>query len=115
MRRPRGVDPSNPIPHNPAMLIGPHVRKTLGLWDTWSAASSRQAASVASPLPFFVDRSPQQDEKPSMSMARRDSRVAFGFFVVLISVVAAAAEPKNWTAAQDHQNMMDQLGIKSLR
>jgi hypothetical protein len=25
------------------------------------------------------------------------------------------AEPKNWTAAEDHQNMMDQLGIKALR
>ena len=24
-------------------------------------------------------------------------------------------EPKNWTAAQDHQQMMDQLGIKALR
>jgi lysophospholipase L1-like esterase len=24
-------------------------------------------------------------------------------------------EPPNWTAAQDHQNMMDQLGIKALR
>ena len=24
-------------------------------------------------------------------------------------------EPKNWTAAEDHQNMMEQLGIKSLR
>src|SRR3954471_402888 len=24
-------------------------------------------------------------------------------------------EPKNWTAAEDHQNMMDQLGIKALR
>src|SRR4051794_3365044 len=24
-------------------------------------------------------------------------------------------EPKNWTAAEDRQNMMDQLGIKSLR
>src|SRR5580704_7658305 len=24
-------------------------------------------------------------------------------------------EPMNWTAAQDHQNMMDQLGIKALR
>src|SRR5437899_10854549 len=24
-------------------------------------------------------------------------------------------EPKNWTGAEDHQNMMDQLGIKSLR
>jgi hypothetical protein len=26
-----------------------------------------------------------------------------------------APAPKNWTAAQDHQNMMEQLGIKSLR
>jgi lysophospholipase L1-like esterase len=26
-----------------------------------------------------------------------------------------APEPKNWTAEQDHQNMMDQLGIKALR
>src|SRR5262249_60551498 len=24
-------------------------------------------------------------------------------------------EPKNWTAAEDHRNMMDQLGIKALR
>lgn len=24
-------------------------------------------------------------------------------------------QPKNWTAEQDHQNMMDQLGIQSLR
>jgi hypothetical protein len=28
---------------------------------------------------------------------------------------ASIPEPKNWTAAEDHQNMMDQLGIKSLR
>src|SRR5215813_8432007 len=26
-----------------------------------------------------------------------------------------APEPKNWTAADDHQNMMQQLGIKALR
>src|ERR1700733_4092844 len=26
-----------------------------------------------------------------------------------------APEPKNWTASEDHQNMMDQLGIKALR
>jgi len=26
-----------------------------------------------------------------------------------------AAAPSNWTAAEDHQNMMDQLGIKALR
>jgi hypothetical protein len=28
---------------------------------------------------------------------------------------ASAPPPTNWTAAQDHQNMMDQLGIKALR
>src|SRR5258706_5252927 len=27
----------------------------------------------------------------------------------------AAAAPANWTAAQDHQNMMEQLGITALR
>ena len=27
----------------------------------------------------------------------------------------AACEPKTWTTAEDHQNMMDQLGIKALR
>src|SRR6516162_9752409 len=27
----------------------------------------------------------------------------------------ALLEPKNWTAAQDHQQMMEQLGIKALR
>src|SRR5690242_637065 len=26
-----------------------------------------------------------------------------------------APEPKNWTAAEDHENMMEQLGIKALR
>src|SRR4051812_26673595 len=26
-----------------------------------------------------------------------------------------AIDTKNWTAADDHQNMMDQLGIKALR
>jgi (4-O-methyl)-D-glucuronate---lignin esterase len=28
---------------------------------------------------------------------------------------AATPEPKTWTAAEDHQNMLDQLGIKALR
>src|SRR5215471_11612739 len=27
----------------------------------------------------------------------------------------ALPEPKNWTAAEDHQQMMEQLGIKALR
>jgi len=29
--------------------------------------------------------------------------------------VASPPPPVNWTAEQDHQNMMDQLGIKALR
>jgi hypothetical protein len=28
---------------------------------------------------------------------------------------ATVSDPKNWTAAEDHQNMLDQLGIKALR
>src|SRR5208283_5209525 len=41
---------------------------------------------------------------------------------LLLAVLAAAnlpghqfPEPKNWTAAEDHQNMLDELGIKALR
>ena len=41
---------------------------------------------------------------------------------VVVSIVALAAtvlvagqEPLTWTAQQDHQNMMEQLGIKTLR
>ena len=42
---------------------------------------------------------------------------AFGVFAILVSQPAAGqqAPPMNWTAEQDHQNMMDQLGIKALR
>src|SRR6185295_3039869 len=37
-------------------------------------------------------------------------------FVILVAAVGQAPlEPLNWTAAQDHQNMKDQLGIKTLR
>jgi hypothetical protein len=35
--------------------------------------------------------------------------------LVALSAVAAQPQALNWTAEQDHQNMMDQLGIKSLR
>src|SRR4051812_7168927 len=31
------------------------------------------------------------------------------------SPASGTSEPKSWTAADDHQNMMDQLGIKALR
>ncbi len=34
--------------------------------------------------------------------------------VVLVAVCSLVAQ-QNWTAAEDHQNMMDQLGIKALR
>ncbi|HEV3331170.1 MAG TPA: GDSL-type esterase/lipase family protein [Bryobacteraceae bacterium] len=33
----------------------------------------------------------------------------------LVGQQSAAPQPMNWTAAEDHQNMMDQLGIKALR
>src|ERR1700690_4587600 len=36
-------------------------------------------------------------------------------FPIVTLLAQEAAEPKNWTAEQDHQNMMDQLGIKALR
>src|SRR6266567_2023590 len=41
--------------------------------------------------------------------------------VVLLTVLAITSlhgqvpQPMNWTAAEDHRNMMDQLGIKALR
>src|SRR5215213_1941151 len=72
-----------------------------------------------------------------MKTAQRTWRVSFGLVAAFMPVVTvgtlhgaepsaqspaatpAAAngspQPKNWTAAQDHRNMMDQLGIKALR
>jgi hypothetical protein len=44
------------------------------------------------------------------------TRFSVAFFVLVGSIVAAQLpEPKNWTTAEDHQNMMQQLGIKRLR
>jgi lysophospholipase L1-like esterase len=42
---------------------------------------------------------------------------ALAALAVLVCPIAAAQQspPENWTAEQDHQNMMDQLGIKALR
>jgi lysophospholipase L1-like esterase len=42
---------------------------------------------------------------------------ALAAFAVLACQLAAGQQspPENWTAEQDHQNMMDQLGIKALR
>src|SRR6202795_3467395 len=33
----------------------------------------------------------------------------------LVGQPSASPQPMNWTSAEDHQNMMDQLGIKALR
>jgi lysophospholipase L1-like esterase len=41
--------------------------------------------------------------------------VAFGQQPPASSDASALPQPINWTAAEDHRNMMDQLGIKSLR
>src|SRR5690348_15939659 len=49
------------------------------------------------------------------------SLIVLGLALNVASSGARAAEPTtrpaplNWTAQQDHQNMMDQLGIKALR
>jgi lysophospholipase L1-like esterase len=45
------------------------------------------------------------------------SRIAFAVVAIFIGAMVAGAQsaPVNWTANQDHQNMMDQLGIKTLR
>ena len=49
----------------------------------------------------------------------RRPRESAAILAALFCAVAPAGqqppEPKNWTAAEDRQNMMDQLGIKSLR
>jgi len=46
-------------------------------------------------------------------------RIVFGALLALVFgagiVAQQAPPPKDWTAEQDHQNMMDQLGIKALR
>ena len=53
-------------------------------------------------------------------MHSKPARSRLGAFVVLVVFVCQMARgqqspPANWTAEQDHQNMMDQLGIKTLR
>jgi hypothetical protein len=50
--------------------------------------------------------------KPRLAMA-----AVFSAFAVLIDPLAQGQQspPLNWTTQQDHQNMMDQLGIKALR
>src|SRR6185436_592736 len=59
----------------------------------------------------------QSSEKPAAEfgiMLLR--RVAFLSFAFVVSRAAAQQpEPKNWTAQEDHRNMMEQLGITRLR
>jgi hypothetical protein len=43
------------------------------------------------------------------------SRQASLLLLVAVCASAQTVDTKNWTAAEDHQNMMDQLGIKALR
>src|SRR5437763_11787250 len=48
-------------------------------------------------------------------MARQTHFLTLCFALLPAFGLAQTAPPTNWTAAQDHQNMMDQLGIKALR
>jgi lysophospholipase L1-like esterase len=45
----------------------------------------------------------------------KSAALFFCFAVAFWGQTAGPPLPKNWTAEEDHQNMMDQLGIKSLR
>jgi hypothetical protein len=43
------------------------------------------------------------------------ARAAIVFVGLVASALAQAPPPKDWTTAEDHQQMMDQLGIRTLR
>ncbi len=60
--------------------------------------------------------------KSSRTFSRAAAALAGAGIAALVAAVPAAQAtdsptpaPLQWTADQDHQNMMDQLGIKSLR
>jgi hypothetical protein len=42
-------------------------------------------------------------------------KLVVGAAVMITALYAQSVDTKNWTAAEDHRNMMDQLGIKALR
>src|SRR6266566_2844785 len=48
-------------------------------------------------------------------MKRVSLSVVLGVLAVSAFVAGQAPEPLTWTTQQDHQNMKDQLGIKTLR
>jgi hypothetical protein len=50
-----------------------------------------------------------------MSPTRSLTAVAFAAIAAVVLWGQSHVDTKNWTAAEDHQNMMDQLGIKALR
>ena len=54
-------------------------------------------------------------KRPPRHEHRYDIAVVFIFALVCSIAAGAQSPPTNWTAEQDHQNMMDQLGIKALR
>ncbi len=77
------------------------------------------AAGRVTPLAFRV---PSSKPMPSTHCRRNlvSSLLTLGTTLLLTSGVlrgetAPAAEPMNWTAQQDHKNMMEQLGIRALR
>ncbi len=70
------------------------------------ASRSKQAVSTVAAwgaLAFFACQvvTGQQTQRPPASASTSSAN--------------GCAAPRNWTAEQDHQNMMDQLGIKALR
>src|SRR6266566_1139803 len=48
-----------------------------------------------------------------MMMAMR--HVLLSALLLAAQTAATLPDPKNWTAAEDHRDMMEQLGIKALR
>src|SRR4051812_17838042 len=61
--------------------------------------------------PAITDSRAGSNYNPTMT--RAFLVVALGVFA--FSIASAGQEPLTWTAQQDHQQMMDQLGIKALR
>jgi lysophospholipase L1-like esterase len=48
-------------------------------------------------------------------MTGKSTRIAVGVLSVVATFGQTVPAPKGWTAADDHRNMMEQLGIKALR
>src|SRR5438477_4227476 len=48
-------------------------------------------------------------------MCQSTSHHIFWLLAILASQIATGQQAVNWTAEQDHRNMMDQLGIQALR